>query len=38
MVEEKKGNWQAFDGVKRVTITTGVNRNAQYEDNLVYKF
>lgn len=38
MVEDKKGNWQAFDGVKRVTITTGVNRNAQYEDNLVYKF
>lgn len=38
MVEERKDNWQAFEGAKRIAIKATLNYQSDYEDNLVYKF
>lgn len=38
MVSEKGGNRQAFDGAKRIVVKAKLNYQAEYEDNLVYKF
>ena len=38
MVSEKRDNWQAFDGAKRIVVKAKLNYQAEYEDNLVYKF
>lgn len=38
MVEERKDNWQSFEGAKRIAIKATLNYQSDYEDNLVYKF
>lgn len=38
MIDERKDNWQAFEGAKRIAVQAGLNYQVKYEDNLVYKF
>lgn len=38
MIEDRKDNWQAFDGAKRITVNASASYSGKYEDNLVYKF
>lgn len=38
MIEDRKDNWQAFDGANRITVNASASYSGKYEDNLVYKF
>ncbi|MCS4534227.1 hypothetical protein [Neisseria montereyensis] len=38
MLSMRLDNWQSFDNTKRVSIRAYVNKDASYEDNLIYKF
>lgn len=37
-VGSQQGNWQAFEGAKRLVVNAALNYQVKYEDNLVYKF
>lgn len=37
-VASQQGNWQAFEGAKRLVMNTVLSHTTEYEDNLVYKF
>ncbi|QIM65280.1 hypothetical protein [Frederiksenia canicola] len=38
LVQNRKENWQTFDGYKRITLNASTSYTGKYEDNLVYKF
>ncbi len=38
MVQNKKENWQAFEGAERIVVNASASYNGKYEDNMVFKF
>ncbi|HDL3043286.1 TPA: hypothetical protein PW245_002507, partial [Mannheimia haemolytica] len=38
MVQNKKENWQAFEGAERIVVNASPSYNGKYEDNMVFKF
>ena len=37
VIEAQSEGWERFAGYGRITVNATINRNAAYEDNLVYK-